>query len=123
MCSNKVINLFSLFYTIYFYEGLRYFYKSDKYVMNADEMSIELPIKFDAMFLSKGFYLFLNTTKPDKILFLTNLYLKVFDLKSIYSYFLRSNRLTFLTEQRNDNSFIIFYSIFLQEYCGFIFFF
>ncbi len=40
--------------------------------MNADETRIEIPIKFDAMFLSKGFYLFLNTTKPDKILFSNN---------------------------------------------------
>ncbi len=62
-----------MFYTIYFYynyEGSCYFYKSDKYVMNADETRIELPIKFDAMFLSKGVYLFnlfLNTAKPNRV--------------------------------------------------------
>ncbi len=34
-----------------------------------DETRIRLPNKFDVMFLRKGFYLFLNTAKPDKILF------------------------------------------------------
>ncbi len=72
----------------------------------------------------KGFYLFLNTTKQikDSSFFLTNLHLKVFDLKMICSYFPRSNRWTFLSQQRNHitHSFNIFHSIFLLVYHGFL---
>ncbi len=81
-------------------------------MMNADETRIELS---SLMRCFKGFYLFLNTTKQikDSSFFLTNLHLKVFDLKMICSYFPRSNRWTFLSQQRNHitHSFIIFHSI------------
>ncbi len=91
-----------------------------------DEMRIRLPVKFDAMFLRRGFYLFLNTTKPDKRLFflLTNLHLKVFDLNIICSYFLSSiDEPSYPNKENILHSFNIFDPIYLHKYHGFMFFF